>query len=302
MSSEPSSSAGPRPWWQPGVFPHGGLTLLVMRLLFACLIFATIKWETAPYTTQEFPHGIARFVDLTWLASHPPGFGLKLLTACGLALYVVNVLPVLGLMPALFFAIAIGTLVTSQSKNVNHSWQMVTMMLLAQFIIYIAAAVRNGAWLRAKRTVHELAVYATTVVIAASYVVCGLVKLVNSDFQWIQKVPLLSVQLLKSNWANYYNTLEKPPAWLETATQWVVDYPNLARLFFGTGLLIELAGFVILINRRWAFWGGLAIILLHVSISQVMQLNFWNHIWAAAIFLVLPNLKGCCGRSQAEPS
>ena len=298
-SNSPSLSGATRPWWQPGIIEYGNLALLVMRALFALLVYSMIKWETAPYTTQEFPNGIANFMDLTWLAKNPPGAVLKLITAAGLALYALNVLPVVGLAPALFFAITIGTLITSQSKNVNHTWQMVTVMLLAQFVIYAFAAVRERAWLRAGRAVHQLAVYATTVVIAASYVVCGIVKLVNSDFQWIQKVPLLSVQLLKSNWANYYNTLEKPPAWLENATQWVVDYPNLARIFFGTGLLIELLGFVILINRRWAFWGGLAIILLHVSISQVMQLDFLNHIFAAAIFLVLPNFAAAWPKRQS---
>jgi hypothetical protein len=290
-----------RPWWQPGVIPHGDLVLLVMRVFFAVLVYTMIKWETAPYTTQDHPNGIARIVDLTWLAKNPPGTVAKSVTIAGLALYAANILPALGLLPAIFYAITIGTLITSQSKNVNHTWQMVSMMLLAQFVIYAVFAIQWRDWLRPARAVHQIAVYATTVVIAASYTVCGLVKLVNSDFQWIQKVPLLSVQLLKSNWAEYYNTLQKPPAWLETATQWVVDYPNLARVFFGSGLLIELLGFVILINRRWAFWGGLVIILLHVSISQVMQLDFLNHILAAAIFLVLPNALAAF-KSRGDPA
>lgn len=298
--SGPSLSNQARPWWQPGVIQHGDLALMVMRVLFALLVYSMIKWETAPYTTQEHPNGIASFIDLTWLAKNPPGVWAKAVTAAGLVLYAVNLLPALGLMPALFYAVTIGTLITSQSKNVNHSWQMVTMMLLAQTLIYAVMAVRNHDWLCPPRLVHQSAVYATTVVIAASYTVCGIVKVVNSDFQWIQKVPLLSVQLLKSNWANYYNTIEKPPAWLETATQWVVDYPNFARLFFGTGLLIELLGFVIMISRGWAFWGGAAIVLLHVSISQVMQLDFLNHIYAALIFLVLPNALAVIGRKGAD--
>ena len=207
--------------------------------------------------------------------------------------------PAVGLLPVLFFSIAIGTLITSQSKNVNHSWQMVTMMLLGQWLTYLWAAVKDWRW-RPTVDTHRLAAYVTTVVIAASYVVCGVVKLDNSSFQWVQKVPLLSLQLLKSNWANYYDTLDKPPQWLEQATQLIVDYPNGARLFFGMGLLIELGAFVILINRRWAFWGGVAIVSLHLSISQVMQLNFENHIAAAVIFLILPNVKAAFSRSGAE--
>jgi hypothetical protein len=103
---------------------------------------------------------------------------------------------------------------------------------------------------------------------------------------WLYNAPYLAVQLLKTNWSHYHDTLEMPPAWLQTVTQTLIDHPNLARLFFGAGLLIELLGFIVLINRRWALAGGLAIIALHLSISQVMSLNFLTHIFAALIFLV----------------
>jgi hypothetical protein len=82
------------------------------------------------------------------------------------------------------------------------------------------------------------------------------------------------------------------PEWLEQATRWIIEYPNLARFFFGGGLLIELAAFVILINRRWALLGGVAIILFHLSVSKVMQLDFEYHMAVALIFCVnLPGLK-----------
>jgi len=277
-------------WWQPGVMRHSDLPLFVMRVLFAFLLFEMIKWETGPFTSQNHLNGIAQWFDLTWLSSHPPGVLEKSVVMAFLGIYSLGVLPALGLIPALAFAIMIGTLVTSQSRNVNHSWQMVTMIALAQFLVYAWHAVRKRAWWRPGREVHQVAIYASTVVIAASYVVCGVMKLKNSDLMWIARVPYLSVQLLKTNWANYYNTLEKPPQWLELATQWVVDYPNLARLFFGTGLLIELLAFVILINKRWALLGGLAIVALHLSISQVMRLDFTYHIAAAVIFLIVPAL------------
>lgn len=292
-----NSQTASRPWWQPTVFDYGRLELFVMRLLFAPLAFDMIKWETARYTTQKFPHGMAHFVDLTWLAKHPPGIVAKGITIAGLVLYVAGIAPVLGLLPLLFFALTIGTLITSQSQNVNHSWQLLTLILLAQFLVYAWPRSRQ-ALLRPDLELHRLATYASTVVIAAAYVVCGIVKLTNSHFQWIQKVPNLSLQVLKSNWAGYYDTLHQPPEWLMKATQAIVDYPNLARVFFGSGLLIELLGFVILINRRWAFWGGTMIILLHLSISKVMDLHFEYHMAAALIFLVnLPGLKKTFSRA-----
>ena len=280
-----TSSTPPRPWWQPGPFDYSAIEMLIMRLLFAMMIFHLIKWETAPYTTQKFPHGIAHFVDLTWLAAHPLGTFWQALTALGLVIYSIGFVPVAALLPALVIAILTGTLVTSQSQNVNHTWQLGTLILLAQFIVYAWPKPRSEL-LRPTLTVHRLAIYASTVVFAASYVVCGLVKLVNSNFQWIQKAPLLAVQLLKSNWANYYSSLQPVPPWLDRTTQAIVDHPHLARLFFGGGLVIELTAFIILIDRRFAFWGGLAIIAMHLSISKIMNLDFEYHIAAAVIFLV----------------
>lgn len=285
-----SSLTTPRPWWQPGPFDWSALEMFLMRAGFAALVFYTIKWETGAWTTQKFPNGLAHFFDLTWIAQSPPGWGLQGLTLAGLAAYVAGWLPALSLLPALFFSIVIGTLGNSQGA-INHSTQMVTMMLLAQFLVYLiprgpGVAKPAAHWIRPGFITQRQVIWWSTVVIAASYVVCGVVKLTNSNFMWLHDAPYLAVQLLKTNWANYHDTLEMPPAWLQTATQALVDHPNLARLVFGSGLLVELLGFVILINRRWALAGGLAIIALHLSISQLMSLNFLTHIFAALIFLV----------------
>lgn len=286
MSTSPNT-ATPRPWWQPGPFDYSHMEVLVMRALFALLLFTSIKWETAPYKTQRNPTGLAHWFDFTWLSEHPPGLFWQGVTVAGLLIYVLGRAPALGLAPVCTFAVMIGTLVTS--KAMHHTWQMVTMIALAQFLVY---AWPKRDWWKPSLDVHRLATYASTVVFAASYVVCGIVKLVNSDFQWIQKAPLLSVQLLKSNWSGYYDTLKPIPEWLPKVTQMIVDYPNLARLFFGSGLLIELLGFTVLINRKWAFYSGLAIIALHLSISKIMDLNFEYHMAAAFIFLVnVPGLR-----------
>ena len=283
----------PRRWWQPAAFNYSGAEVFVMRALFALLIFASIKWETAPYKTQRNPTGLAHWFDFTWLAQHPPGLFWQGVTIAGLLIYVLGRAPALGLAPICAFAVMIGTLVTS--KAMHHSWQLVTLIVLAQFLVY-AWPKKGQSWWKPSLEVHRLATYASTVVFAATYVVCGVVKLVNSDFQWIQKAPLLSVQLLKSNWSGYYDTLKPIPEWLPKLTQMIVEYPNLARLFFGSGLLIELLGFTVLINRRWAFFSGLAIIAMHLSISKIMDLNFEYHMAAAFIFLInLPGLKRTFG-------
>ena len=119
-----------------------------------------------------------------------------------------------------------------------------------------------------------------------------MVKLVNSDGMWLHRAPWLAVQLYKTHYSAYYDTLVMPPEWLQRVTEILVRHPNLARLIFGAGLAIELGAFVVLVNRRWALGGGLAIIALHLSISKLMSLDFLAHIYAALIFLVnVPGLR-----------
>lgn len=269
--------------------------MFLMRAAFAVLAFVNIKWETAPYTEQKFPNGIARFVDLTSLGHHPPSDLTQYVVMAFLVLYVVGLFPALGLLPTAFFATVIGTLLNSQGA-INHSWQMVTMMGLAQLFVYAwprrTDMGRNWTVLaRPDLQRHRQAVFAVLTVIAASYVVCGLVKIVNSDGLWIQKAPLLAVQLLKTHYSHFYDTLELPPQWLQDVTAFLLEHPWIARIVFGAGLVIELLGFVILINRRWAFVGGVAIIALHLSISRLMNLNFEAHMVAVLIYCVnLPGL------------
>jgi len=287
----------PRPWWQPGPFDYSRAQLFMIRLGFAALLFWNIKWETRKYTHQDHPNGLAHLFDFTWLATSPPGWGLKGLTIAGLVLYVVGILPVLGLLPAVFFAVSIGTLILSQGP-MQHSWQLVTMMALAQFIVYLVHARRSG--LKPDLQIQRLATYWGTVVIAGGYVVCGLVKVIESNGLWIWKSPYLAVQVMKTNWASFYDSLEPTREWTQQAAQFLVDHPWFARAFFGSGLLIEVLAFAILINRRWAFWFGLSMVSLHWGISELMNLHFIQHILAILIFLIIPNFPGLWGKKAPE--
>lgn len=284
------------------------MELFVARLAFAFLIFFTIKWETGAlsYVKPGDAVGLAKFIDLTFLAhlAHPHVW--MGITAAGLAFYVVGSAPVLGLLPALFFAVGIGTLAASQGAA-NHSTQLCTMILMGQYLVYtfpFFATQRSdiNRWLAPAPAIHRLAFHVSMVIFVAGYVVCGWVKLQNSDWHWIEKVvPGLALELQKTNWSAYYDTLDPVPPLLATTVDLISQHPTLARLFFGTGLLIELFAFLALLGRRWAFFLGLAIIALHLSISRLMQLDFWYHIWAAAIFLLnLPGLARTFSRKKPE--
>jgi hypothetical protein len=190
--------------------------------------------------------------------------------------------------PALLFSIGIGTLANSQGAA-NHSTQLVSMILLGQFMTY-AAFIWRGGLFKPGEGAQRWVIHVSMVIFAAAYVVSAWMKLDNSDMKWIQRVPSLALELRKSNWSEYYDTLRPVPESLNRVVDMMSEHPGIARLIFGSGLFIELFAFVALFGRRCAFFTGLAIIVLHMSISQLMQLDFGYHMAAAMLFLV--NLPG----------
>jgi hypothetical protein len=273
-------------------FRLGQVEMLIMRFAFAILAFTAIKWEVSNLgaADQEKLTGLAHVVNLDWVRHLEPALIWQILTGVGLFFYVVGWLPVLGMFPALFFSIVIGTLANSQGA-INHSTQLVSMILLGQFLVYLvpwhwAVPFEGRSWVRPAEPLQQRAVYVSLVVFAASYVVCGWVKLDASDGKWIQRVPWLALELQKTNYSAFYDTLAPLPESLATVVSLMNEHPNLARVFFAGGLVVELGAFLILLGRRWAFFYGLAIIAMHLSISRLMQLDFWYHIIVALIFVV----------------
>lgn len=268
------------------------LEMFFMRLGFAVLVFFAIKWEVGalgPADPKKLT-GLAHFINLDWLRNLHPIWVWQSVTGLGLLLYVAAIFPSLGLAPALFFSIGIGTLANSQGAA-NHSTQLVSMILLGQFLVFLLpktgrSPLTSTSWLQPSSSVLQRSIYVTLVIFVASYVVCGYTKLHNSDWHWIQRVPNLALELQKSNWSAYYDTLNPVPESLDTVVNLMTKYPDMARVFFGAGLFVELFAFVALIGRRSAFFAGIVIIVLHLSISRLMQLDFIYHMAAALIFLV----------------
>ena len=238
--------------------------------------------ERQVVNVQPTPNGIAKFIDLTFLANPAVQNGVMIAFFIAGFFYIIDrlALPALGLIVAIM--IAKGTLINSQGA-INHSLQLLTLVLLAQLIVQAIASFKK--WPASEKQIQ--AVHWSKVVIAASYVSSAFVKLFASSEFWIARVPYLALQIIKSNLQAYYTDLEPMATGLVAEfPYWVASHPNLARLFFSGGLLLELFAFLALINRRWGLAMGAIILLFHESISFLMNIDFKNHVWLVAIFFI----------------
>jgi hypothetical protein len=295
----------------------------VMRHGLAVLAFVTTP-AGVPFSSQPMPVGIAKFFDLTWLGAPSTGSWmlpvmilLTILLGFGLA-------PLLGAAGLLVLQTAASTFTNSQGGGggSHHSTNLVGLMLLGQVLACLyrdAGALRRGgwrgllavrvedwAWLRhllrhptagfrrasdamesSAEFFRSLQVYTILQMMAMSYVVSGISKLWRSGGSWLSETRNLPLQFEKNRLNEFHDTLLMPQ---QTSTDimaaWIGQHPTMAAMLFGGGLFLELFAFAGLWNRRTLACFGLAIMSMHIMISDLMNLGFLFNKIALLLFWV----------------
>jgi len=284
----------------------------VWEWFFMRLCFAAVTWWSLPVLSamvdlkeQAYPTGLTVVMDLTFFSNPQAYWTCYYIFCAALIIYAAGFF--LPLVIPVIACVHIGmiTLYNSQGAT-HHAYQLISLILLAQWVVYWTPWVRRMC----KRSPLELpdgrqwrdyAVWYSLQVIAAAYVIAGVIKLMRTKGLWIIESPNLAVQLMKTNAQNYYDKLQTDAVFeqREALAQYMIDNPNLTRLFLGAGLFIELFAFLLLLDRRWALVMGFFILSLHWGIDMTMGLNFKYQMSVVAIFLVnVPYWAGKAGASM----
>lgn len=293
-----------------GPFPIDAPEWFFMRLGLAGIVWMLFPLTLFP--NQPKPNGIAKLgIDFTWLNDPAKMEFCSWLLIGALILYVANralwlALPVMsGLM------IATGTLTNSQSAEVSHHSQPVTLILLIQTIWLFVAMIRRARGKPAtdddpNRSIRvvatkrwfTLAVYFSIQTMCAAYMVSVVSKMVLSDGAWIRNSANFPIQLVKNDLADHYNVVNGPSQDKEstfqdnaqkTAQKFFVDYPNIGRALLTSGMLLEAFCFLALLSRWIASIYGIMLVIFHEIISLVMGLTFtYNMLLLAVFFIGIP--------------
>lgn len=270
-----------------------------MRLLFALVVYAAFP-NQVPFSAAKYEVGIARLMPLTWLAD-PRALELcRWILIAALCLYASGRCLVLALPLMAFLTIAPATLANSQGAF-HHHLQVLGLVLVAQWIWFSYRAIAAGEVLKPGRRTHVLNVFYSQQVIVATYLTTAIWKLWKTKLGWIREAKYFPVQLVKTRDAHYYNKLEhaapdatglagKIDAWFAAMTPhletFLFAHPNLCRLVIGSGLFLELLAFLALIGRRSRLLYGGLLIMFHLIIGRVMNLDFEFNIFLLLIFFV----------------
>jgi hypothetical protein len=176
------------------LIPHAAWEIVLMRLGFAILIFASTPVYLG-LPSQPHPTGLAHFFDFTFLSSTENLKLLRGVLTLALICYVCNVLMIPALTIMLFSSVSCGTLSNSQGY-IGHMTQSVSLAILAQFLVACYYAFRRGS----PSTLagmslgdHRVLVHAAKVALLSCYVTAAVTKIERSDGKWISRTPNLSL-------------------------------------------------------------------------------------------------------------
>ena len=280
-----------RPLWRP--LPTSGPEGVIARLCFAGMAMYMLLGLRLQFDSQSVPTGMAHFIDLSFLSRDGVMTWVKVIFGALCVPYVFGrglpvVLPLLTLIHCMVFAFF-----NSQGFK-SHGNQIVSLILLAQACVVVFFAAHRWILgrpfpLRAGRTRDSYLIYFSQVVIAGVYMTSVVSKMDVSNFRWIQNLPNMSVQLIKTHRQEFYSNPEKSGVARDAevpAARWMLDNPNQTRLLLGAGLVLEALCFLVLANRGWALVVGVSITGMHLIIGWLMRLYFDFNVGASLIFLI----------------
>ena len=280
-------------WLKPSNFEWTSLEMFIMRLGMAILIFyfgclAHIKpFEPSP----DKLNGLAKIIPLMWMLDPTTLMVIRVVAGLSLVVFVFGWMPVISFFPGMFTMLGMGALRNSKG-DISHSTQVLAMSALAVWLCYLYGAIRRKEVLRVSLATQRAAMFGIILMISGSYVASGIVKMKASGGHWIARIPSMSVQMIKANLSDYYSDPNDTisTTMTEKAPKFFIEHPILAKVVFGTGLILELGAFVMVLSRRWALiWGG-SLLLMHAGISLLMDIEFWNHMSLLAVTCVIPGL------------
>ena len=242
-------------------------------------------------TDQPAPVGLARLMNVTWVADESLHPWILCISAVGFAFFAWGKrFSWVGVIPGLVSLCALGALRNSQGKaGAIHHLQVVALVLLVMLLVYAFCSLKK----RPLSECHLAATWAGVQTVAATYLVTGLTKIIASGGQWVNDSKYFPLQLEKTQMSEYFSTLETASGWQAGLTSWVTDLfiasPNICRAVLASGLVLELGAFLALRNRTWAAGYGITLIVFHLTISGVMQLDFTlNMLVIAVLWVNLP--------------
>jgi hypothetical protein len=238
-----------------------------MKIFFAYQFFLFSNYILYKFNSIPYPVGIYRLVGHSYFPDHTIKICISVFVVILLALYIADIKMIVCTL--LLFVISVLIFSIGESNGMWGRNGLLSIIFMAQFIAYIFHYYGIGRSLNRNRVQFSLQA------IAAVYTLAAISKINTSGINWLIDSPNLALQVLKSFSYEYVTTgdVSYQVAGLSKAN-WIIQHPLLTKILLGGSLLLEAFSFLILINKKWAFFYGLLLLSMHVGIKVFLDLFF----------------------------
>ena len=261
------------------------------RLLMAWYLWEALPFNPPDFTSQPLPEGLGQWIDFTWIAD-PQAFHTALWCArIGILLYAAGLAVPLGLAAFLVQDLSLNTLTSSQGIH-GHGGSLNALLALALLAGHLYHAVRHRAWrslLFAGADSGQAALRAARCMLAGTYVVAGLSKIINGGWDWWTRVECFVIQMRKAQ-DEMVATWTVPPlsSSARSCGDFLEAHPRVMLPMLAAALLMELAGFLGCTTRLRALLLGLGLVAFHKMNEWLMGLPFPGNTQALMILFIMP--------------
>ena len=165
------------------------------------------------------------------------------------------------------------------------SWAY-SLLRIALFLVLSLPLARLVAGGQPAALMNASLLMAAQFMIAGAYLVSVCSKMKMSKGQWLFNSQYVALDFVKTTRQSYYSALDPKFAHDPSGVVFLMSHETLARLFFGGGVVLEPI-LIVAVGHRWlALAFGVALVIMHSAIEQLMTLRFPTNEYMDTLFFV----------------
>lgn len=256
---------------------------VIAKILFACFWLSRVVVVYTSFHSAPLPSGLFRLIPSFNIHHQYFNYALITLALIGGSFYIAE-----RFMLLTTFACALLSVFTfslEESNGILNVYSILSAIWFAQFFAYLVC--RKSTQLN----VMNIRFSFTVQVIASAYTLSALSKLAMSGISWIFSGPRMTLSILKSFTYEYTTTGNYSALVTGSQMAKLVEENNaVVCVLLAITLLLELFAWAACIHKRIAFWYGLALLIMHLFIYFIMNINLVAIWYPMFLFMILPGV------------
>ena len=229
--------------------------------------------------TQPYHPNLCSIIDCSFLAINSIKLAITVLLILCFILYIFEI----KMLITIFTLSIISILIFSYEEAIGFKGEngLVSLSFFTQFFAYLFFHLKLNKNLFFNRVQFPMQV------VAAGYVLSGISKLYNSGIDWFtsdaQNFSVILLRQMHSNYATTGNIENYYKGW--QMADWVINNIFFIKILLALSLMLELFTFIVLKNKKIAFYYALMLICMHIGIYITMNIILPTIIAPMVIFL-----------------